>query len=178
MLIDWGVHYLDIVMYCMDDPKPMTVSAKAFSKLGVDMKNYVYESMWSENTKNLNGVYDVDDFVTGFVRTSGPTITFNGAWAQNIGISETYIDFLGTKAGARLQYGSDFTVYTTACGGLVSLKPKFTPNAHFQAEIDSFVRCIRTGEKLPSHIDKAIITATMMQAMYDSSEQNKEIVLG
>ena len=48
---------------------------------------------------------------------------------------------------------------------------------HFQAEIDSFVNCIKTGEKLPSHNDKAIITATMMQAMYDSSEQGKEISL-
>ncbi|HPP84340.1 MAG TPA: Gfo/Idh/MocA family oxidoreductase [Bacillota bacterium] len=177
VLIDWGVHYLDIVMYCCGDPKPLTVSAKAFSKLGVDMKNYVYESMWAENTKDLNGTYDVDDFVTGFVRTEGPTITFNGAWAQNIGVSETYIDFLGTKAGARLNYGGDFTVYTTACGGLVNLKPKFTPNNHFQAEIDSFLRCIKTGEKLPAHIDTVIITAKMMQAMYDSSEQNREIAL-
>ncbi len=176
-LIDWGVHFLDIVMYCMNDPKPLTVSAKTFSKLGVDMPNYVYNSMWSEETKDLNGVYDVDDSVTAFVRTEGPTITLNGAWAQNIGVSEMYIDFLGTKAGARLNYGGDFTVYTTACDSLVECKPKFKECDMFQNEIDSFIRCIKTGEKLPSHIDKAIITATMMQAMYDSSEQNKEIVL-
>ena len=25
-LIDWGVHYLDIVMYCLGDPKPVTVT--------------------------------------------------------------------------------------------------------------------------------------------------------
>ena len=161
----------------MNDPKPLTVSAKTFSKLGVDMPNYVYNSMWSEETKDLNGVYDVDDSVTAFVRTEGPTITLNGAWAQNIGVSEMYIDFLGTKAGARLNYGGDFTVYTTACDSLVECKPKFKECDMFQNEIDSFIRCIKTGEKLPSHIDKAIITATMMQAMYDSSEQNKEIVL-
>ncbi|MBR5780093.1 MAG: Gfo/Idh/MocA family oxidoreductase [Clostridia bacterium] len=177
VLIDWGVHYLDIVMYCTDDPKPLTVSAKAFSKLGVDMPNYVYNGMWSEDTKDLDGVYDVDDFVTGFVRTEGPTITFNGAWAQNIGIQETFIDFIGTKAGIRLTYGGDFTMYTTSCDTLIDFKPKFKANAMFQNEIDSFIRCIKTGEKLPSHIDKAIITATMMQAMYDSSEQGKEIVL-
>ena len=177
-LIDWGVHYLDIVMYCTDDPKPLTVSAKAFSKLGVDMPNYVYNGMWSEETKDLNGTYDVDDFVTGFVRTEGPTITFNGAWAQNIGISETYIDFIGTKAGIRLNYGGDFTMYTTSCDTLIEFKPKYKESAMFQNEIDSFINCIKSGEKLPSHIDKAIITATMMQAMYDSSEQNKEIVLG
>ncbi len=178
VLIDWGVHYLDIVMYCMDDPKPLTVSAKTFSKLGVDMPNYVYNSMWSEMTKDVNGTYDVDDFVTGFVRTEGPTITLNGAWAQNIGVAETYIDFIGTKAGIRLNYGGDFTLYTTSCNTLIDFKPKYEKSNHFENEINAFVDCVRTGEKLPSHIDKAIITATMMQAMYDSSEQNKEIVLG
>ena len=178
VLIDWGVHYLDIVMYCTDDPKPLTVSAKAFSKLGVDMPNYVYNGMWSEDTKDLNGVYDVDDFVTGFVRTSGPTITFNGAWAQNLGVNESYIDFLGTKGGARLNYGGDFTVYTTSCGSLVNFKPKYKDEPMFQKEIDGFINCIKTGEKLPSHIDTVIKTAEMMQAMYDSSESGKEIILG
>ena len=101
-LIDWGVHYLDIVMYCCGDPKPLTVSGEAFCKLGKDMKNYVYKSMWAENTKDLNGTYDVDDSVTGLIRTEGPTITLNGAWAQNIGVSETYIDFMGDKGGIRL----------------------------------------------------------------------------
>lgn len=178
VLIDWGVHYLDIVMYCTGDPKALTVSSKAYCKLGKDMPNYVYEGMWAEDTKDLNGTYDVDDFVTGFVRTDGPTITFNGAWAQNIGVSEAYIDFIGTKGGARLQYGSDFTVYTTSCGSLVNFKPKYKDQPMFQKEIDKFIECIRTGEKLPSHIDTVIKTAEMMQAMYDSSEQGKEIVLG
>ena len=39
------------------------------------------------------------------------------------------------------------------------------------------VRSVRTGEKLPSHIDTVIITAKMMQAMYDSSASGREIVL-
>ena len=52
VLIDWGVHYLDIVMYCTGDPQPKTVSAKAFSKLGVDMPNYVYEGMSAEDAED------------------------------------------------------------------------------------------------------------------------------
>lgn len=47
----------------------------------------------------------------------------------------------------------------------------------FEKEIDAFLTCIDTGEKLPSHIDTVLITAKMMQAMYDSSEQGREIVL-
>ena len=177
-LIDWGVHYLDIVMYCTGDPKPVTVSGQAFCKLGVDMPNYVYEGMWSENTKDLNGTYDVDDSVTGFIRTeNGPTITLNGAWAQNVGVSERYIDFLGDKGGIRLQYGGDFTFYGVKDGKLWSETPTYESVEMFQNEIDSFVRCIRTGEKLASHIDQVIITARMMQAIYDSSDAGREIAL-
>ena len=177
VLIDWGVHYLDIVMYCMNDPEPKTVSGKAFSKLGVDMKNYVYESMWAENTKDLNGTYDVDDFVTGFIRTAGPTITFNGAWAQNVRDASGYIEFLGTKAGIKLRYGGDFDVSTVKDGKLYTYTPAFESKPMFQEEINAFVRCTQTGEKLPSHIDTVIITAKMMQAIYDSSDAEREIVL-
>ena len=83
-LIDWGVHYLDLIMYCCGDPKPLTASGEAFCKLGKDIKNYTYTSMWAEDTADMNGTYDVDDSVVGIVRTTGPVISFNGAWAQNI----------------------------------------------------------------------------------------------
>ncbi len=174
-LIDWGVHYLDIVMYCTGDPKPVTVSGKAFCKLGADMPNYVYEGMWAENTKDLNGTYDVDDFVSAFIRTEGPTISLNGAWAQNIGFEERYIDFIGTKAGIRLNYGGNFTVFGTKDGKLTKEIPEYENTNMFQNEIDSFIKCIKTGEKLPSHIDSVIITAKMMQAIYDSSDNGEEI---
>ncbi len=52
----------------------------------------------------------------------------------------------------------------------------FRTEKEFQAEIDAFVKCIRTGEKLPSHIDTVIITAKIMQALYDSSESGREIM--
>ena len=174
-LIDWGVHYLDIVMYCCGDPNPLTVSGEAFCKLGKDMPAYVYRDMWAENTKDLNGTYDVDDSVVGIIRTEGPVISFHGAWAQNIGESETYIDFMGDKGGIRLAYGKDFKVYTTQHGALVEYKPEFKSTNHFDNELRAFVDCVRSGEKLPSHIDTVAITARIMQAIYDSSDAHKEI---
>lgn len=175
-LIDWGVHYLDIVMYCCGDPKPLTVSGETFCKLGKDMANYTFKSMWAGPPK-LDGVYDVDDSVIGLIRTDGPTITAHGAWAQNIGEQETYIDFMGDKAGIRLNYGGGFTLYTAEHGALVSYAPEFELSNMFQNEIDAFLRCIRTGEKLPSHIDTVIITASIMQAIYDSAQAHKEVQL-
>ncbi|MEA4822868.1 MAG: Gfo/Idh/MocA family oxidoreductase [Clostridiaceae bacterium] len=175
-LLDWGVHFFDLVMYCLGDPQPKTVSGQAYSVLGVDMPSYVFKSMYSRKPK-YDGTYDVDDFVTGFIRTEGPSIAFNGAWAQNIGVEEMFIDFIGDRAGIRLNYYGGYTMYTTAHKTLVEIKPDYEEENGFQKEIDAFLDCVRTGEKLPSHIDTAIITAKLMQAIYDSSDSRREIVL-
>jgi predicted dehydrogenase len=95
--------------------------------------------MWA-GPRAPGGTYDVDDSVTALVRTKGPVLTVHGAWAQNIGESETYIDFMGDKAGIRLQYGGGFTLYTVEDGALVTYKPDFPMSDMFQNEIDSFVR--------------------------------------
>lgn len=175
-LIDWGVHYLDIVMYCCGDPAVHTVSGETFSKLGKDINGYAYKDMWA-GPPVPNGIYDVDDSITALVRTAGPVITVHGAWAQNIGEEERYIDFIGDKGGIRLQYGKDFTVYTSEFGALVEYKPEFVMGDHFQNEIDAFIDSVKTGKKQPSHIDTVIITAELMQAIYDSAQQHKEISL-
>ncbi|MGZ9587336.1 Gfo/Idh/MocA family protein [Paenibacillus marinisediminis] len=173
-LIDWGVHFLDIVMYCTGDPEPRTVTGQAYSKLGKDMKNYSYIGMWA-GPPNYEGTYDVDDFVTAMIRTQGPSITVNGAWAQNIGVDEMYIDFLGDKAGIRLQYGAEFKMYSAKHGTLLETTPKYNATDMFKNEINEFLDCIKSGEKLPSHIDTVIMSSKIIQAIYDSSETGEEI---
>ncbi|NLX93978.1 MAG: Gfo/Idh/MocA family oxidoreductase [Clostridiales bacterium] len=174
-LIDWGVHYLDLVQYCCGEPKALTVTGEAFCKLGKDIPNYIYEGMWARDSAKDDGIYDVDDSVTGIIRTTGPVISFFGAWAQNIGFSETYIDFMGDKAGIRLNYGGDFTYFYVEDSALMFDKPDFEANDFYKAEIDSFINCIMTGEKNQANIDYVIETSKIMQAVYDSSEQHREI---
>lgn len=176
VMIDWGVHFFDIVMYCCGDPKTKSVSAETFSRLGNPISDYVYADMWAGPAK-LDGIYDVEEGVTGLIRTEGPVITFNGAWAQNIGENEMYIDFMGTKGGARLQYGANFTLYSTKNGMLTATTFTNQEKPMFQEEIDAFVDCVESREKLVSHIDTNIITAKMMDAIYRSAEEHKEIEL-
>ena len=176
VMIDWGVHFFDIVMYACGDPTPLTVTSETFSKLGLPIEDYTYKNMWAGPAKK-NGIYDVEEGVTGMIRTTGPIITFNGAWAQNIGETEMFIDFIGTKGGIRLKYGEDFTFYSVQNGMLAKTTYDFNMPSMFQSEIDSFINCIESGEKLPSHIDTNIITAKMMDAIYVSAEEHKEVVL-
>ena len=176
VLIDWGVHFLDIVMYCCGDPKVKSVSAETFSKLGTPIEDYTFTSMWA-GPPVKGGINDVEEGVTGMVRTEGPVITLNGAWAQNIAPNEMYIDFLGTKGGIRLKYGEDFTFFSTMNGMLTDTTFKNAKDNMFQQEIDEFVDCVESGKKIKSHIDTNIITAQMMDAIYRSAEEHREIVL-
>jgi predicted dehydrogenase len=175
-LIDWGVHFIDIVMYCCGDPAPKTASAETFCKLGMPIKDYVYTDMWAGPPVE-DGICDIDDSITGLVRTSGPAISINGAWAQNIGETEMFIDFMGTKGGIRLQYGADFTKYGTQNGMLTKTTYQYTTKNHFENEINAFIGCIKSGEKLPSHIDTVILTAKLMDALYRSADGHREVTL-
>jgi predicted dehydrogenase len=87
-----------------------------------------------------------------------------------------YIDFIGDKAGIRLNYYGGYTMYSTMNRTLIEIKPDYDEENGFQNEINAFIDCVRTGKKLPSHIDTVIITAKLMQAIYDSSDTNREIV--
>ena len=176
VLIDWGVHYLDIVMYCCGDPKAVTVSGETFSKLGRDIKGYTYRKMWAGPPK-LDGVFDVEESVTGLVRTEGPVITLNGAWAQNIDEKECYIDFMGDKAGIRLQYGGKFTLYTAEYGARVNYTPDFEMTDMFANEINAYADYVQHGTPMPSKVETVAVTAQLMQALYDSAAAHREVVL-
>ena len=179
VLIDWGVHYIDLALYCIGDPTPLTCSGEAYCKLGKDMKNYVCTSMWASDTADFEkGTYDVDDFVSGFVRTTGANITINGAWAQNIGEAETFVDFLGTKAGVRLYYGGKFTMYSTLNGMLTEIKTDFaTTGFDYGAEIKAFVEAVETRTPNQAYIDRAVITSRILDGLYRSSDAKKEVTL-
>ncbi len=176
-LIDWGVHYLDLVEYVCGDPAPLTVSGEAFCKLGADIPSYHYTSMWAEQDYDPNGTCDVDDSVTGLIRTTGPVISFNGAWAENIDEPGTFIDFIGTKGGIRHQYCGGFTFYTERDGMLMRCEPEFRRNDMHRDEVLDFVACVRARTRGRNDIGNAVLTSKIMQAVYDSSNTHREIVL-
>ena len=176
VLIDWGVHFLDLIFYCIGLPKVLTASGENHEALGKDMKNYSYVDMWA-GTPDYNGVYDVEDFVTGFLRTEGPTISLNGAWAQNIGESAMFVEFLGDKAGIKLQYGGDFKVYSAKDGVLYETMPTFPKADMFYDEIDSFLKSAAENSKNRANIDHAMITSEVMEAIYKSALLKKEVAL-
>ena len=172
-LIDWGVHFLDLVLYAIGGAKLKTVTCDTYSEMAKDMKAYKYKSMWAEDTSNIeNGTNDVDDFVTGYVRTDKASISFNGAWAQNVGIGEMYVDFLGDKGGARLDYCDLFTFWDAQT--LESTREEYDIPNMYLCEDKAFFESIRTGVKDKNNIENILESAKLLDELYRSAEERKE----
>ena len=176
VLIDWGVHFLDLILYILGDVKLENVTADTYCEMAKDMKSYKYKTMWAEDTSDVeNGTNDVDDFVSGYIRTSGASISFNGAWAQNVNKEEMFIDFLGDKAGARLTYGGKFELYRGDT--LETVCPEYDIPDMRTREDEDFLNCIDSGIKNRNYIDNILETMKLLDALYVSAEKKGEIVL-
>lgn len=176
VLIDWGIHFVDLTLYVLGLPKAKTVSASGYNVLGKDISNYTFKNMWAGPPKP-QGVCDVEDFITGFIRTDAASISFNGAWAQNLDKEEMFVDFLGDKAGIRLDYAAGFTLYTARDGVLVTEKPDFIiPNSYY-TETDAFVESIKSGKHTHNNIEFVLESMRVLDAIYRSDKQGREVTL-
>lgn len=178
VLIDWGVHFLDLILYILGNAKLTTATCDTYNEIGKDMEKYHYLGMWAEETKDLNGTNDVEDFVTGYVRTDKASISFNGAWAQNIDANEMFIDFLGDKGGARLNYGGKFTFYNEKGDILQTVTPDYNSRNFYEVENEHFINNILNGTtENKASIDNVLETARLLEALYTSAEKGEEIKL-
>ena len=175
VLIDWGVHFLDLILYILGGAKLKTLTCDAYCEMAKDMKLYKYKDMWAEDTSDVeNGVNDVDDFISGHIRTDSASISFNGAWAQNLDKKDMYIDFLGDKGGARLTYGKLFEF----CNGetLETEAPQYDiPNMYLCEDL-AFLESTESGIKNRNHIDNVLESAKLLDKLYESAANKREIV--
>ena len=174
VLIDWGVHFLDLILFILGGAKLKNVTCDAYCEMAKDMKSYKYKSMWAEDTSDVeNGINDVDDFITGYIRTDKASISFNGAWAQNLDKADMYIDFLGDKGGARLNYGKDFEF----CDGetLETVVPPYEKHKMHAIEVADFIESVNDRHKSVNHIDYVLESAKLLDSLYQSAEIKKEI---
>ncbi|MNI70689.1 hypothetical protein D3C73_1265150 [compost metagenome] len=88
-----------------------------------------------------------------------------------------FVEFLGDKAGIKLQYGGDFKVYSAQNGTLYETLPTFPKVDMFYEEIDSFLKSTIENKKNRASIDHVIITSAVIDALYKSAELGREITL-
>ena len=174
VLIDWGIHFFDLILFILDGARIKSVSANTYSEMAKSIPDYKYETMWAGPPVS-DGINDVEDFVTGYIRTDRATISFNGAWAENIDdSSQMYVDFLGDKAGVRLTYGGHYRMLDSE---LNVFQSEGDIPGHHKCEDEEFIKIIREGGKAVSHIDYILESQKLLDAIYESAEKNREVYL-
>ena len=81
----------------------------------------------------------------------------------------------GDKGGARLTYGKKFEFYNGET--LETEAPEYDiPNMYLREDAD-FIESIKTGVKNRNHIDNILESARLLDALYASAKEQKELAL-
>lgn len=165
VLIDMGVHLLDLTLWLMGYPDVAEVCGTAGSKFGAKG-----EGGWGEPIRQKDGsvIFDVDDYVGAMVKfTNGASLLFHGSWAAHIKHDEHSFELWGNKAGASL---NPLKLHTTEDGVVQDMVPTTKDGNLFEAETRHFVDCILNGTQPMNTAEEGVKTVELIDAIYRSSE--------
>jgi len=169
-LIDLGVHVLDLTMYLMGNPVPVSASGITYAKFGPRGEG---TWSWGAPVDGSTRTFDVEDFAAGFVKfDNGATLAIEASWASHIKQELFYSNLLGTEGGADLE---PLTIYRTEHGVPIDIKPAFPAINGHEAEIAHFVDCIATGSTPISTAEQGLHVLQILDAMYRSSDTGREV---
>ena len=165
-LIDLGVHIIDLAMYLMGNPKPITVSGSTYSKFA--------HTSYSKT--------DVEDLAMGFIRfDNGACLQIEFSWASNIECDQMFVELRGEKSGTRVScIDKKFDIFTEEYGSNVTIKPAcddYCCMPHHEANIRHFIDVI-SGRCEPDFTPiQGVNMVKILEAIYKSAECGHEIAL-
>ncbi|MEF2245485.1 Gfo/Idh/MocA family protein [Paenibacillus sp. IITD108] len=174
-LIDIGVHMLDLALYLMGNPKPVTVFGSTYAQFGPKRKGI---GTWGK--PDWNGKYDVEDLATALIKMEdGSSLTLEVSWAVHMDTdNKPFIHLMGTDGGAS---------YSGSSGKLLTEKFDRPIETLLQApEQDEgerarlsrhFLTCIREGKQPITSALSGYINNLVLDAIYESSRTGHEVKL-
>ena len=175
-LIDLGVHMIDLAMWLMGNPTPVTVSGSTYRKFA---DNDVSDSVNSNfGDKNAEGTFDVEDLAMGFIRfDNGACLQIEFSWASNIEKENIFVELRGTKAGASWP---NLKIFTEEYGNTVDVIPNVAVPAHRDdhgANLRHFIEVLQ-GKAEPAFVpQQGVNMIRILRAMYESAEKGCEVRL-
>ncbi len=185
VLIDIGVHLIDLALQLAGSPKVERVSGHCTSMFGKPLDRYRYTEMWA-GPRNLEGVFDVEDGAVALIRLAGGiTLELNVTWAANLpdNTLPSGMTLLGDRGGCHFDvWGTNFTMGTEEDGYLVDVKPQLGnaadawPSA-WRRQHELFANAVATQTQPEASMECGRTVQAMIDAIYRSSELGREIEL-
>lgn len=182
-LIDLGVHMLDMVMWLFDYPKVLTISATIQAHFGPrGLKAWRRR----DQDKALLASFSVEDSATAFIRLAGGIgLSLETSWASHAkpGLDDFFVTLLGTEGAIELYVANyarenTLTFYTEINGVATTIQPRIVSfEADHTYAVAEFVRCIQKDIPPPASATDGLVIMQIIDAIYQSAEQGREVVL-
>ena len=176
-LIDLGVHILDMILYLLNEPEVVSVSAATYAELGPRGRG-------RGQTLVGEGGYEVEDLATAFVRLGdGATLLVEASWAVYGKAADDFgVTLYGTDAGADItvkNYGWEdtLTIYSDTAGVPSEIRPRVWRGEGHLAVVRNFIQTIREGDWSAHNGSEGLKRAQVIDACYRSATEGREITL-
>jgi predicted dehydrogenase len=173
-LLDIGCYSVDMAMYVLGFPAPKSAYAVMYNKICKDPA-MAKKGGWGGPWKVED--FTVEDNAFGFVKfRNGMTMLLETNWASFSPSDAFNLILLGTKGGAQLD---PLELYKDILNKRVIIKPHeeiHQPNLHEQ-RIFKFIESVRIGKPLFSPAIEGLKVQAILDAMYRSAAQKKEVTV-
>lgn len=180
-MLDIGCHILDLALWFLGHPRPVSVSASTYAKFGPQAKGL---GRWGADHFGAGARFDVDDLATAFVRfENGVTLTIEASWAGH-GTDGQRLQLFGTEGGLEMNdklFGKEEPVHFFGEGaeGLTEEPLPFEqlPGSSYEREVAAWVEGIRTGRPPLITGEQGAAVVQIIEAMYTSAASGQEVSL-
>ena len=173
-VIDIGVHILDLTLWMMGEPKPVTVSGVTQDKLAHKPGAF---STWSGA---IPPTMDVEEFASAFVRfDNGATLILEVSWLlhHKTDGEDMQMWLYGDKGGAHWPHNEIVqTNYATQQHTSLQLQRAAGGEAHAK-ECMAFAEALATGKPSPVPAEDSLNVISILDGLYRSAASGKEVAL-
>ena len=180
-MMDIGCHILDLALWMLGHPQPLTVSASVYSNFGPRAKGL---GGWGADHLGAGARFDVDDLASAYVRfAGGVTLLVEASWAGH-GSGGQRLQLFGTEGGLEVNpklFGSEEPLHYFAerDGELIEEAVDFESSDElaYAREISSWVAAIRQGEPPFVTREQGAQVIQIIEAVYKSAGSGAEVSL-
>ena len=179
-LIDLGVHMIDLAIYLMGNPRPVSVTGCVYSNFADDTSKPTSKSARYGEVKK-DGIFDVEDQAMGFIKfENGACLQVDFSWAANIEATDAnYVELRGTKAGLKWKNsGAKAKIFKEENGEQtdIDITADTSVGGH-EANLRHFVDVVLRGAAPDYTPQQGIDMIKILCAIYRSAETGREVLL-
>ncbi|OBR64272.1 oxidoreductase [Paenibacillus oryzae] len=178
-LIDIGVHAIDLCWYLMGKPKPVSVSANTYRKLG-NRSNIKHLSFYKAADFDA-GLNTVEDMANALIRfQNGASLMVDVSFTLHNKKDEASIKLYGDKGG--FEVDPEVLIVGEKNNTIINSVPQtdqpgFHFDSAFQNEIDHFIEAIMNGTQPLSPVEDGVEIMKILCGIYESAARGEEVKL-